>query len=250
LSIFFSVSKFEVSLFLSDIYIYFLGLRFLCTCSATREWVVLVDLKLIFFQDFLPELKNSPRSSSTSSFSFQRNENCKVQQRERERERELVWRWRWRKGIMAQKKKIKINNRPRQKVFRLCKLFFLPFSLSLCILVTLKLRIACANCESFFVQFCYCKLQRMMKWVFWSSSKKKCMHVHIRGYCFQFLSSPLLKAANWLLSWMLAGKEGRGYSQFEWAVGFIRSQSTLCYCRWQLFFQVSLLYASSNPSWP
>jgi hypothetical protein len=83
LSIFFSVSKFEVSLFLSDLF--FLGLRFLCTCSATREWVVLVDFKLIFFQNFLPELKNSPRSSSTSSFSFQKNENCKVQQRERER---------------------------------------------------------------------------------------------------------------------------------------------------------------------
>jgi hypothetical protein len=33
---------------------------------------------------------------------------------------------------MAQKKKIKINNRPRQKVFRLCKLCFYRL-LSLCV---------------------------------------------------------------------------------------------------------------------
>jgi hypothetical protein len=53
-----------------------------------NQWVVLVDFKLIFFHNFLTELKISPRSSSTSSFSFQKNKNCKVQHRERERERE------------------------------------------------------------------------------------------------------------------------------------------------------------------
>jgi hypothetical protein len=154
---------------------------------------------------------------------------------------------------MAQKKKIKINNRPRQKVFRLCKLFFYRF-LSVCVFLlqwNWELRVEIVSLGHHFL-FSFVIASYSGWWSECSEIPAKesvCMST-LEGFFFQFLFSPLLMAANWLLSWMLAGKEARGCSQFEWAVGFIRSQSTLCYCRWQLFFQVSLLYASSNPSWP